>query len=102
MSWRCGGYPGPAGQKPGGDRLVRGKDLIEGSLGDDVPAAGAGPGADVDHPVGRANGLFIVLDDDDRVAEVAQIQEGVEEAAVVPLVQTDGGLIEDVGGLGEA
>ena len=64
--------------------------------GDDVAAVLAGAGAHVDDVVGDAHGLFVVLDDDDGVAEVAQAQQRVDEAAVVALVQADAGLVEDV------
>ena len=46
-------------------------------------------GADIDDPVGAADGLLVVLDDEDGVAEIAQVQEGVEEPPVVPLVEAD-------------
>ena len=52
--------------------------------------------ADVDHVVGRADGLLVVLDHDDRVAQVAQPLERADQALVVPLVQADGGLVEHV------
>ena len=41
--------------------------------------AGAGP--DVDDVVGGADGLLVVLDHDDRVAQVAQAQQGRDQAA---------------------
>ena len=44
----------------------------------------------------EAHGLLVVLDDDDGVAQVAQAQQRVDEAAVVALVQADAGLVEDV------
>ena len=37
-----------------------------------------------------------MLDDQDRVAQVAEADEGINEAAVVALVQADGGLVQDV------
>src|SRR5215510_13664921 len=40
--------------------------------------------------------LFVVLDDDHGVAEVAQAHEGVDEALVVALVQADRRLVEHV------
>ncbi len=52
--------------------------------------------ADVDDPVRGADRVFVVLDDDQRVAEVAQAGQRVDEAAVVPLVQTDARLVEHV------
>jgi len=46
--------------------------------------------------VRRADGVLVVLDDDERVADVAQAAQGVEQLVVVALVEADGGLVEDV------
>jgi regulator of RNase E activity RraA len=40
----------------------------------------AGAGTDVDHVVGDPDGVLVVLDDEHRVAEVAQAHERVDEA----------------------
>ncbi len=53
-------------------------------------------GPDVDHPVGRVDGVLVVLDDDQGVADVAEPDEGLQEPVVVPLVQADGRLVQDV------
>ena len=37
-----------------------------------------------------------MLDDDDGIADVAQLLEGVDEAFVVALVESNTGLVEDV------
>ena len=66
------------------------------AFGDDVAAEFAGAGAEVEDIVGVADGVFVVLDDEDGVAEVAQVFEGGDEALVVALMQADGRLIEDV------
>lgn len=52
--------------------------------------------ADVDDPVGMRDGVEIVLDDDERVAEVAQPHQGVDEPAVVALMKADGRFVEHV------
>ena len=62
----------------------------------------AGSGAKVEDVVGFADGVFIVLDDEDGVAEVAKALERGDEALVVALVQADGGFIEDVEDAAEA
>ena len=46
--------------------------------------------------VGRLDRLLVVLDDQDRVAEVPEPEERVEQAPVVPLVEADRRLVEDV------
>jgi len=63
---------------------------------DDAAAVLAGPGPDVDHMVGDPDGFLVVLDHDHRVPEVAQALEGADQALVVPLVESDRGLVEDV------
>ena len=79
-----------------GDRLRVACDLVDRALGDDLAAVLAGAGAHVDDVVGGAHRLLVVLDDDDRVAEVAELLERGEEARVVALVQADRRLVEDV------
>ena len=62
----------------------------------DVPAVDARARPEVDDVVGGAQGLLVVLDDDEGVADVAQVHERVDEPLVVALVEADGGLVEDV------
>ena len=66
------------------------------AVGDEVAAVLAGAGAEVEDVVGVADGVFVVLDDEDGVAEVAQVFERGDEALIVALVQADGGLVEHV------
>ena len=56
----------------------------------------ASPWAHVDHMIGEPDRLFIVLDHDHRIADVAQMKQRVEQALVVALVQADRGFVEDV------
>ena len=77
-------------------------DLLRGAVGDEVAAVFAGAGAEVEDVVGFADGVFVVLDDEDGVAEVAEVFERVDEALVVALVQADGGFVEDVEDAAEA
>ena len=67
------------------------------------PAAGfARARADIDDPVGGLHRLLVVLDDDERVAQVAQALKGGDELAVVALVQADRRLVEHVQDADEA
>ena len=61
-----------------------------------APPCSPAPGADVDDVVGDPDGVLVVLDDEDRVAEVAHADHGLDEAVVVALVQADGRLVEHV------
>jgi hypothetical protein len=56
----------------------------------------AGARADVDDPVGGADRVLVVLDDDEGVAEVAQPDQRLDEPPVVALVQPDARLVEHV------
>ncbi|WDT81381.1 MAG: hypothetical protein MPW14_06440 [Candidatus Manganitrophus sp.] len=46
--------------------------------------------------------LLVVLDDDDRVAEIAQAPQRFEQALIVALVETDGRLVQHIEHAGEA
>ena len=71
-------------------------DLLGRSLGDDAPAVRASARTDVDDVVGRVHRVLIMFDDNQRIAEVAQVLERREQAVVVALVQADARLVEDV------
>jgi hypothetical protein len=62
------------------------------------PPCSPAPGPDVDHPVRRPDRLLVVLDDEDRVAEVAEPGQRRDQLCVVALVETDRRLVEDVQG----
>ena len=69
---------------------------------DHVAAVDAGARTDVDDPVGRADGVFVVFDHDQCVAEVAESDECLDEAAVVALVQADARFVEHIEHAGQA
>ena len=51
---------------------------------------------DVDHVICDLDGVLVVLDDEDRVAEITKSNERVDEATIVALVQTDRRFVEHV------
>jgi hypothetical protein len=51
---------------------------------------------EIKNKIGVADGFFVVLDDEDRVAKVAKFFESLDQAVVVALMQADGGLVEDI------
>jgi hypothetical protein len=61
-----------------------------------VAAVHAGAWAEVDDVVGREDGLAVMLDDEHRVAEVAEAELGLDEARVVARVEPHGRLVEHV------
>ena len=61
----------------------------------------AGSGADINNPVGCVDRVFIVLNNDQRVAEVAQLDKRVDEPPVIALVKSDAGLVVHVHNAGQ-
>ena len=73
-----------------------GGDFFGSAFGDDLAAAFAAFGAEVDDPVGGLDDVEIVLDDDERAAAVDELAEGGEQLGDVVEVEAGGGLVEDV------
>ena len=67
-----------------------------GALGDDSAAAVAALRSQVDDPVRGLDHIEVVLDDDDRIALVAQSVQHVQQLTNVLEVQSRGGLVENV------
>ena len=86
----------PAAGQIVGRHGVGAEDIVERTRRNDVAALAPRLGAYVDDPVGRAHHLLVVLDDDHRVAGVAQLLQAADQPPVVALVQADRRLVEDV------
>ena len=100
-SWTASGARGQrdrlaAGQVGAGQRIPAGQQLVQRAGDHDVAAVLPRPRADVDHPVSRADGVLVVLHDDQRVAEVPEPDQGLQQPVVVALVQADRRLVEHV------
>ena len=74
---------------------------VDGPLEHHLATGRAGAWAEIDDVVGDLDRLRLVLDDEHRVALVAQPQQQVVHPLDVVGVQADRGLIEDVGDVGE-
>ncbi len=61
-----------------------------------MPAFDAGAGAEVDDQVGRAHRVFVMFNDDQRVAGVAQFDQRFDQAVVIVGMQADRRLVENV------
>ena len=80
----------------GRERLGVAEHLDEGAGDDDLPAVPSRPGPEVHDVVGGADRLLVVLHDEHRVPQLLELAERREQPRVVPLVQPDGGLVQDV------
>ena len=85
-----------AGEIFAGDGVGVGGDFGDGACGEELAAEFAGAGAEVEEMVGGADDVGVVLDDEDGVAEVAEVLHDADELGGVAGVQADGGLVEDV------
>src|SRR5690606_24162449 len=72
-----------AGEVLAGERALVREDVVVVALEDDLAAVAAGAGADVHDLVGPPHHRLVVLDDEDRVADVAEAFEDRDEALVV-------------------
>ena len=86
----------PAGKVSARDGFGVGQQVLVAAAVHDAAAVLTRRRADVDHPVGMGDGVEVVFDDDQRVAEVAQPDQGVDQSPVVALMQADGRLVEHV------
>src|SRR5690606_12550853 len=85
-----------ATQVRGRQRALVSHQLVGRAERDDLAAVHARAWAQVDDVVGRAHRLLVVLDDDERVTEVAQVVKRAKQALVVARVQADRRLVQDV------
>ena len=63
---------------------------------DDLTTEPSRRGTEVDEVVGGGDGVLVVFDDDERVAVVAQLDEGFQQGRVVARMEADGGFVEHV------
>ena len=83
-------------QAAAGGGIAQARELRCGALRHQAAAARAGAGAQIDHVIGAADRVLVVLDHDQRIALGAQPVQRVEQRHVVARVQADGGLVEHV------
>ena len=55
-----------------------------------------GGGPDIDNPVGVGDGVFVMLDNDQCVAQIPEPREGFNQTTVIALMQPDRRFIEHV------
>ena len=85
-----------AGQITASERIGIGADILGGTLSDNRTAVGAGPRPHIHHMIRSANGIFVMLHDNDRITKVTQVFEGADQAVIIALVQTDGWFIQHI------
>ena len=76
-------------------------DLRGGPLGNHSSPMHSRTRPHINHPVCSPDGILIMFDHDERIADITQMAEGLDEPVVVPLVKTNGRLIKDIEDAGE-
>ena len=84
------------GEVLAGEGGAGGDEVRRCALEDDPAAVVAGPGPEVDDPVGVRHDRLVVLDDDDRLAGVDEPVQQAEQLLDVGEVQAGGRLVEHV------
>ena len=77
-------------------------ELGDGAGGHEATSEFAGAWAHVEEFVGGADDVGVVFDDEDGIAEVAEVEEDADQFGGVAGVEADGGFVEDVEGADEA
>ncbi len=90
-------HEGLPGEILAGDGLRRIYDVINRADRDQLPAVLARARTDIHDAVRSPHRILVVLDHDQRVAEVPQSLQRREQLVVVPLVKTDARLIQNIG-----
>ena len=86
----------PPGEVVAGEGAGGVHDLLRCAAGHDLSAVDAGPGAHVHDIVGGPHGVLIVLHHQQGVAQVPQVLHSLQQHVIVPLVQADGGLVQNI------
>ncbi len=86
----------PAGQILSRHRAGLGHNFRERARRDDFTAVRTCSRTNVDDVIGRPNRVFVVFDDDDGIADVPQALQRFQQLVVVPLVQADARLVQNV------
>src|SRR5262249_16528143 len=84
-----------------GKRAWIGHYLLGRALRDDVATMNARARSDIDDVIGQPDRNLVMLGDDYRIAEVAQVNEGIEKPGIVALMKPDRGLVEHIEDAGQ-
>ena len=79
-----------------GQRLRSGSDFLWLAGGNQVASGITGARSKVDNIIGAANGVFIMLDDENGIAEIAQLFQRMKQAIIVSRVQSNRRLIQNI------
>ena len=85
-----------SGQVAASQRGRVGHDLPGRTLSHNLTTMDTCPGTHVQDMVGGQNGVLVMLNHQDRVADIPQMPQGSQQPLVITLMQADGWLVEDI------
>ena len=68
----------------------------------DIAAFFSGAGPHVNQIIGGTDGVFVMFDHNDRIADVAQTGKGFQQPIVVALMQADGWFVKNIHDAGQS
>src|SRR5260370_37991911 len=77
-------------------RICIGNNILVRAFCDNIPSMLACPWSNIDDVIGGTHRIFIVLDHQQRITKVTQTQQGLNQACVIALVQSNAWLIQYV------
>ena len=86
----------PARKVGAGERAGARHDFLRGTRAHDLATVLSRPGAHIDHEIRSADGVLVVLDHDDGIAQVAKALKRSDEPLVISLMQADRRLVQNV------
>ena len=85
-----------AAQVLAGDGALAGNNIVYRARCHQLAAVDTGTGTNVYHIVCRPHGVLVMFHHDQGVAQVPQVTQGAQQLFIVPLVQTNGRLIQNI------
>src|SRR5699024_2130757 len=76
--------------------IVAGPKLVDRSGNDDLSPVFSGSRTDIHNPVAGSDGVLVMLDDDQGIAQIAETHQCFQEPMIIALVQADRGLVQNV------
>jgi hypothetical protein len=70
--------------------------LVRRTAGDDIAAESTGRGTEIEQPVGAGDHVAVVLDDQQRVTEIAEFMQRADQARVVARMKADRRFVEHI------
>ena len=70
--------------------------------GNQLSAMFTGTGTDIDYTIRRAHGILIMFDHDQAVAKIAKAHQRSQKLVIIPLMETDTWLVQNIGNSNKA